>query len=92
MSEMVERMARAILAARAKMAAGFGSSLAAFEKQPADIQESLRHEARAAIQAMREPTPAMLSSELSFEMIVQVWHSPVNRRYCWQSMIDEALK
>ena len=75
MSEMVERVARAIATAR-----GYG--LDANGEDTGDWQMFVDH-ARAAIEAMREPTEAMWR-EASFE-------NGYVTEGAWQAMIDAAL-
>lgn len=67
MSEMVERVALAIS----------GGDV------PASILEIHRHRARAAIEAMREPTKKMVQEALCSA------NFPIGT---WEAMIDEALK
>lgn len=73
MSEMVERVARAIALARG-MDPG-GNSVTAFQGAPRDcrVWETLVPSARAAIEAMREPTEAMLKAahQQAYEVVAE---------------------
>lgn len=69
MSEMVERVAQAICG----------------DDNPANILTIHRIRARAAIEAMREPTEAMVYADT-----VKEW--PSDACAAWKAMIDEALK
>lgn len=102
-NEMIERVAKAIWDLEQKEISryGFSSNLIMFgikgpvsweyindyEKVIPSISESFRMKARAAIEAMREPTEAMLEAT-----------DPIDRnerQYAletWQFMIDEALR
>ncbi len=73
MSEMVERVAQAIWSAR--------HPGLAWTSVPCVIKRSYRSGARAAIQAMREPTE---------EMIQAAW-AEVLPGHVWRAMIDTAL-
>lgn len=70
MSEMIERVALAIS----------GSN------DPANILTIHRDRAKAAIEAMREPTKAMVSAGYDEADGSHLW------REVWKAMIDEALK
>lgn len=99
MSEMVERVARALVAAK------FGEEgLLIFEPVPDDFPLSLEaslmfkrriddamKEARAAIEAMREPTEAMRDRYYDFDV---VGYGPDGSGHdlVWQAGIDAALK
>jgi hypothetical protein len=85
MSEMVERVARAI----------YDAGQMRFHTEPwdtriAETQENYRALARAAITALREPIEAMMSSidwsEYEHEF------GPAEARLIWETFIDAALK
>lgn len=79
MSEMVERVAQAICG----------------DDNPANILAVHRSRARAAIEALREPTEEMLSAaESPAELFGQrfKWLSEDEARTVWNAMIDQALK
>ena len=76
MSEMVERCAMAM------HKAGFFPNVIPWEKCAEAYREERRMFARAAIEAMREPTA---------EMVVAAWRSEGTSEI-WQAMIEEALK
>lgn len=80
MSEMIERVARAIFA-KITDKAGFG-----FEHLPPSAQECYRTDARSAIMAMRNPTKQMFDNSMLY---MDSWSS--NTAW-WQAMIDAALK
>ncbi len=84
MSEMVERVARAMCDRQAKaIEVRHGMDLGAWNDAPEPMRESWRRSARAAIEAMRELTDRM----------VEAWDGdPMGyTRKLWQAMIDEAL-
>lgn len=78
MNEMIERVARAICLADTGLPEG----------ETADAREWYRCAARAAIEAMREPTDAMLA-EGGVAMSFASHPSDANRS--WRAMIDAAL-
>jgi hypothetical protein len=83
MSEMRERVARAIHQER------YGGQIP-WGRFP-DAEEECRQEARAAIEAMREPTEAMMAAvdcggEKADWLAGKAWKAG------WQAMLDEALK
>lgn len=80
MSEMIDRVAKAICRAEIGSIGPYGFDLEETGQQSAAHWRSL---ARAAIAAMREPTQVMLDAG---------WDSRSVPRYCWENMIDEALK
>lgn len=61
MSEMIERVARGIWARR-QQAYPDMAPLPAWEDETEELREDVRAEARAAIEAMREPTQEMIDS------------------------------
>lgn len=82
MSEMVERVARAIGNVLVKDSHG-ECLLIATDEQCTEI-------ARAAIEAMREPTEGMKQSGA---MVMPDYDPDVNdAAQCWEAMINEALK
>lgn len=90
---LIERVARAMHAKWFEIRPGdFGQ--AAWEEMP----ESWRHEtmefARAAIEAMREPTEAMLNAKYGPENYERVsgWLDSLDAETVWQAMIDVALE
>lgn len=78
MSEMVERVARAISAEHIRLDG------MTWEQCHPKYQEDRRRMARAAIAAMREPTQAMILGDNK--------HDDYDPKYVWQLMIDEALR
>jgi hypothetical protein len=76
MSEMVERVARAIEA----------------KSDYVISQHHAKALARAAIEAMREPTAAMIEAEPDDDGEFNKTNSVAHARAFWQAMIDEALK
>lgn len=87
MSEMVERVARAIYEQRN----GFGAK--PWGRQPASHREPYLHDAKAALKAAREPTTAMLRAGSS------TWDEKISATEpfphdlgTWRAMIDEALR
>lgn len=94
MSEMIERVARAICKAQ-----GIDDADARAQLHPAGevaLWETRTPEALAAIQAMREPTEAMTSSiyDKDFDIFwaYRANGSPGAPGDVWRAMIDEALK
>lgn len=77
MSEMVERVAR-VLCAR--------------NGEPESCLKFYRDDARAAIEAMREPTAAMVDASDIGDEEFNVTNSAVCTIEFWRTMIDEALK
>lgn len=88
MSEMVERVARALFAVAAPYTDKCCSK-PKFEECQICARDAREH-ARAAIEAMREPTEAMVTRAMADDGTSM----PLARGYdeVWQSMIDEALK
>jgi len=80
MSEMVEKVARAIYAAMPKTFEASGD----FNRLWPNLQDSYRAVARAAIEAMREPTPTMMK-EGNFSL------DTGSSDDTWVAMINEAL-
>lgn len=89
MSEMVERVARAIY---------YGPGVAEWHPElPDHIKERARRDARAAIQAMRTPTEEMLEignteDQLSFSSEPGEGRADNVIEDVWKAMIDAALK
>ena len=100
MSEMVERVARGIIAH--KCATGFkdmifGGGAADFDLLAPPVQEHYREEARAAIAAMREPTRAMDDAGHKAAAKAEDFGSDtgLHETICetvFKAMIDQALK
>lgn len=80
MSEMVERVARALCPDAWLVSESGLHALVCWDTE----QERARHKARAAIAAMREPTDAMVEA-----VDIRSCERPV---VAWYHMIDEALK
>lgn len=84
MNEMIERVARAVYEARNSGRA----TVAEWLELPQAVRAEERRDARAAIEAMREPTEGMVQAaheEAPHIGSVFWWHS-------WRAMIDAALK
>jgi len=79
MSEMVERVAKAIHQER------FGGKLI-WGHYP-DSEKACLEEARAAVEAMREPTESMISKGYD-----HVDYGGAHIESAWRAMVDEALK
>ena len=79
MSELIERVARAIRGCVSADDWNFIDEIA---------RKMYRREARAAIEAMREPTTEMLHAST---MQVPTWDNEASKRK-WQAMIEAALK
>jgi hypothetical protein len=96
MSEMIERIARALNpkawlavdeARKEALSKGWDPILAT-RHLCAGVDQSILM-ARTALEAMREPTPSMLSvAERGPKTVVQGCHADI----AWTSMVDEALK
>ncbi len=89
MSEMLERVAKAIWLQRCKAAGADpaeGFTGMAWENQPSRHAETLA-EARAAIEAMLEPIPTIEDAFLA-----SAYPDYANFGDAWRAMIDEALK
>jgi hypothetical protein len=85
MSEMVERVARALYAIRMEVAEGAGlHEPYTWETDNNAYREHCLREARAAIKAMREPTQGMLDCRDAFV-------KADDARIVWQLQIDAAL-
>lgn len=87
MSEMIERVASAIWAARQEVHGQWPDD-GPYEDQPAQVRDWVRAEARAAIAAMREP------AEEQFDQVSdtgRMWRDLTSREV-YQAMIDGALK
>ncbi len=90
MSRIVERMAKAMWANRIKVGITIGGmTLPAWEEENEFLHAEVMEEARAAIQALRDPTE---------DMIYAGWQDGNNGlgkgeeiKSIWQAMIDEAL-
>jgi hypothetical protein len=86
---MVERVARAIANAGA-FDETMSDAKRGWEKCDGAMREDYRREARAAIEAMREPTETMISAGYLW-----AFGSPneaeTNAERTWQAMIDDAL-
>jgi hypothetical protein len=97
MSEMVERVARAICAAIC------AEATASMLASPADVAEAsaavvdegwveFAHEARIAIEAMREPTEVMVSKGQAVLIETEANNGESMTDEIWHAMIDAALK
>ena len=80
---MVERVARALVEDWHKHNP---ASMKAWDEQPDFGQDNARRAARAAIEAMREPTEAMM---VPSRLILDTWDDDMFR--VWNAMIDAAL-
>ena len=101
MSEMVERVARA-LHERMERSHETGNHALGWNKIHEDLREQFRLDARAAIAAMREPTEFM--EQIGYETNCQISHDEGRDNPCrlasvtipaklaYQAMIDEALR
>lgn len=90
MSEMVERVARAI---QAQWFARMGIKIVPLPDEAADSWKGWIPEARAAIAAMREPTPAMVGAVDAAQ--AQLMNSGTDHwgtDEFWHCMIDAALE
>lgn len=85
MNEMVERVARA-LREEARVV-GVNS----WDEMEESRKEKWRWSARAAIEAMREPTPGMESTAFDLRACTDDGCDPSGPAY-WRRMIDEALR
>jgi len=91
MSEMIERVAEAIYLAHIKNYAGLAKQPEGKWEQLADWQKDYgRAQARAAIEAMREPTDAMI--EAGWQDGMAGFGEGEECEPVWHAMIDEALK
>ena len=82
-SEIIERVARAIYEGRN------GPGCRAWGSQPASHQEPYLKDARAAIEAMREPTEAMLDAG---KWVSPLYDDPTPAAVeYWETMIEAAL-
>lgn len=96
MNKMIERVARGL---HDSEAAVLDNGLAPFERQPEGYRNRMCRRARAAIEAMREPTEAMISAGEATRTDCLDW-SPepgegldgFDPRPAWQAMVDAALK
>lgn len=95
-TEMIERVARALSPNYddadmcAYLAKSHGTTASAVQLT---LREAAHAKARAAIEAMREPTEAMCLAPDSADICVDQF--PINSaeaKSCWQAMIDAALK
>ncbi|MET4210510.1 hypothetical protein [Bradyrhizobium sp. LA2.1] len=93
MSEMIERVAKAKWARRQEVAraAGIQPLLADWDDELEGLREEVRAEARCAIEAMREPTVAMLSYETPDAMVHPGCFTCGGHLEGWRLMIDAAL-
>ena len=86
MSEMVERVARAIYE---DDFGGPDRTPTPWAERDEEFRETVRSNARAAIQAMREPTSAMVEAADSRRDPRNGWLGAIS---AWEAMIDAALK
>lgn len=84
MSEMIERVARQIFETNITVYLRLSMD---FSEQTVSVQEQYRGLARAAIEAMREPTEAMEEAALDVRPLML----PDSPREVWGAMIDAAL-
>lgn len=84
MSEMIERVARQIFETNITVYLRLSMD---FSEQTVSVQEQYRGLARAAIEAMREPTEAMEEAALDVRPLML----PDSPREVWEAMIDAAL-
>lgn len=87
MSEMIERVAKAIVEKLNEIEGG-GTS---WDEAGHEMKESMFPLARAVIEAMRDPTTAMLEAEPEDDGEFSKENSIFHARQFWQAMIDEAL-
>jgi CHASE3 domain sensor protein len=82
MSELIDRVARAIYEASPTRADG------GFSAAPQDVQERVRAQARAALEAMREPSRAMVTAgeELAVRQVA------IDEAALWRTMMAAALE
>ena len=90
---LIEKMARAIYDHAASKPPGKPNWDGATE----DVREWIRGHARAAIQAMREPTPGMIGASVRNSELGGVASSDLGGAFglieeLWQAMIDQAIK
>lgn len=85
MSEMVERVARAL----ADLDADYEPD-EILEGDDFPFWQYFKHDARVVIAAMREPTEAMLHA--AWAVYDDDWCGETNALNMWQAQIDEALK
>lgn len=96
MSEMIERMVRAMYEAPVPWRTGTADSdVNAFagipyEEMDGKLREHLLIMARAALAAAREPTSEMYESAVANGDYIIGW--AVDPAHAWRAMIDEALK
>ncbi len=84
MSEMVESVAKAM--------AEQGQAHTKWEDCAETFREKMRAQARAAIEAMREPTPAMVDAGYEADNGEDRHLGERGARDCWRLMVDAALK
>jgi hypothetical protein len=87
-TEMVERVAR-VLCRRAVAAEYPTASAEVLDKMAEDPGEPYLSDASAAIEAMREPTEAMLSAAGPHGTF---WDDTCTPKDCWDAMIDASLQ
>jgi hypothetical protein len=96
MSEMVERVARALHAQyHGAMMAGGAAETAEVAWKRADASgdhDQWRAEARAAIEAMREPTDAMIEAAVTADAAEPIHFGAHEAIAMWRAMIDAAVK
>jgi len=89
MNEMIERIARAIWNQRRASVAELGIDLEEWGDGGIPRANKVFEEARAAIEAMREPTEAMLKA--SDSIMGGGWQNSHSDAETWDAMIDAAL-
>ncbi len=88
MSEMVERVARAVWSKRRELAREWNlGKLPAWEDETEPLRDDVRAEAKIAIKAMREPITIKMMAEGGAAIRM---HTKVTE--VWQAMIDAALE
>jgi len=92
MSEMIERVARAIEDALTKEVAAIGGYMDSGGAQVVTVEASIDLSviARAAIEAMRRPTEAMTDAGIEASVLEGAPHH--TGAAAWDSMIDKALQ
>lgn len=91
MSEMIEEVAKAMWDVRRAHANGAGVFLEFWGDGTIPKANGIMQEARAAIEAMREPTDAMVNAANALDEVSKgVLITPIPER-AWEAMIDAAL-
>ena len=85
MSEMIERVARAIYEGRN------GRGCKSWSLLPKSHREPYQKDARVALEAVREPSDAMLAAPIKGGFPMEPASYSGNRSHLWRAMIDIAL-